>query len=63
MTKIPRGVMSRARQLDLAAEDLKEQIDEIVARMEESYWRRIGFGGIAAVVAGPAALADAAMTG
>jgi len=53
----------RARQLDLAAEDLKEQIDEIVARMEESYWRRIGFGGIAAVVAGAAALADAAMTG
>lgn len=53
----------RARQLELVKKELQGQVDEIIARMKESRWRRIGLGTIAAVVAGGVALADAAMTG
>lgn len=52
----------REYQLDLVADELKQQMDEIIARMQDWHWPRIALGALG-VVAGGLALADAVTTG
>ena len=53
----------RARSVAVIKENLKGQIDEIVRRMQENKWKRIGYGTLSAVVAAGFLVADATVSG
>jgi len=53
----------RAWNLEQTKHELKSQKEEILRRMQEHNWRRVGFGPLVAVIAAGAALADAVITG
>ena len=53
----------QARQIELDKRDLREQRDEIAARMIEQKWQRIAFGTVGAVVASAMLIADATIAG
>jgi hypothetical protein len=53
----------RAERVESSMKGLMMQRDEIIARMNEGRWRRIGLGALGAVVCGSIALADAILTG
>ncbi len=53
----------RAWNLEQTKHELKDQKEEIVRRMQERNWRRVGFAPLVAVIAAGAVLADAVVTG
>jgi hypothetical protein len=53
----------RAQSIAAIKDNLKDQIDEILRRMQENKWKRIGLGTLLAVVAAGFLVADATVSG